>query len=109
MGPLSRGYSTCISLIHTPGFDRFPISLNVSSGSEAVFRCGHPNAAAIGWRVNGTNVNTSHPDFRQSNANNLIITAHPQYNSTMVVCIAFSLNSPHETSPPASLRIQGIN
>ena len=80
----------------------------MTSGSEAVFRCGHPNATAIGWTVNGNNVNNN-PDFRQNNGidGSLTITARPQYNSTMVQCIVFFIDRPNEISPPADLWIQG--
>ena len=92
-------------------FQFLPISLNVTSGSEAVFRCGHPNATTFAWEVNRTNVN-NHPDFRQINTGNtgsLTITARPQYNSTTVNCIAIFEDLTSEISHPAVLVIQGNN
>ena len=90
-------------------FVRFLTSLNVSSGSEAVFHCGHPNASAIGWTVNGTIV-SNNPDIRLNNNGNtgsLTITARPQYNSTRVQCVTFFVDRSNEISPPADLWIQG--
>ena len=81
----------------------------MSSGSEAVFRCGHRNATTIGWTVDGGNANNN-PDFRQNNngtTGSLTITAHPQYNLSMVRCLAFFIDRPNEISPPADLWIQG--
>ena len=73
----------------------------------------------VDWQVNGTylrNFDTSSGLIRLEGRNRtnevLIIAAIPQYNNTIVACVAFYLrpNGPVtvEQSPPTTLVIQGI-
>ena len=81
-------------------------------GAEAVFRCQHPTASIILWRVNGSLVGwNSPPDITPGitcdNGNlvdTLTITARLEYNGTVVVCVAvFYDGSPDEQTEPALL------
>ena len=83
-------------------------------GEEAVFRCRHPTADIIGWRVNGSSVGQNHPtditpgttrDDDGNLVNTLTIIARPEYNGTEVQCVAlFRDGSPTVTSPPSVLQ-----
>ena len=79
---------------------------------EAKFRCWHPTADAIGWRVN----NLPSRDFPDSTlgsindkgtmVNTLTIPARSEYNETEVVCLATFINgSPAEVTPSVKLII----
>ena len=81
-------------------------------GAEAVFRCRHPTADIIRWRVNGSLVGRSPPPdiipettrVNDSLVDILTITARPEYNGTEVVCVArFDSGSPDEQTEPATL------
>ena len=82
-------------------------------GAEAEFRCRHPTASFIDWRVNGSLVGQDPPreiipgttrDVNGNLVNTLTITARPEYNGTEVVCVAFFVDgSPDEQTEPAML------
>ena len=82
---------------------------------EAVFHCEHRSADAIFWRINGTALSSRpglHDDFIVENIgrfHTLTVTARPEYNTTVVQCVAFfdSGNSQPERTAPAVLQIQG--
>ena len=87
----------------------------MSIGEEAVFRCEHRSAPATFWRINGTAL-SSRPElndvFNDENIgrfHTLTVTALPEYNTTVVQCVALfdSDNSQPETTAPAVLQIQG--
>ena len=94
-------------------FDQVPITQEVATGAEAVFRCRHPTADTIRWRVNGSLVGRAPPpdvilDIIHDDNDNLVdtltITARPQYNGTEVVCVArFDDRRPEELSQPVIL------
>ena len=75
------------------------------------YRCRHTSSDAdIIWRVNGLSV-AQFPDIRSGSVNEdgtivstLTIPAEPQYNGTVVVCVAFFIDgSPPEVSPTATI------
>ena len=93
-------------------FDGVPISQEVATGAQVVFRCRHPTADTIRWRVNGSLVGRNSPDvildiIYDDNGNSvdtLTITAQPLYNGTEVVCAArFDDGRPEEPSQPVIL------
>ena len=94
-------------------FDEVPDSQKVSVGVEAEFRCRHSTADFIRWRVNGSLVGGNPPsgiirDTTRDDSDNLVdtltITARPEYNRTVVVCVAsFDDGSPNEETFPAEL------
>ena len=74
-----------------------PESRTVNVSDIAVFRCRHPHADNIEWRVDGTPVSVHappeiNPGFIRDQNGNLIdtlrITAIPGYNNSEVVCVA---------------------
>ena len=82
----------------------------VSEGAEAVFRCRHPTADIIRWKVNGTLVSERNPppDIMESTSSRVVdtltITARLEYNGTEVVCVArFDDGSQEEQTLPAVL------
>ena len=88
----------------------------VSAGEEAVFRCQHPSARFIDWRVNGsTGGQNLSPDITYTSTHRsgttestLSIIAHLNYNGTVVECVAFlGTNGSFELSPAVIL--QGNN
>ena len=90
----------------------------MTSGNNAEFRCKHTVADFLGWRVNGTSLLiATFPDFHtitipDSDGNNIVnvltIIAHPQYNKTVVECVALSIEGTAEISTAATLTIQGM-
>ena len=94
-------------------FVEVPVNQEVPMGAEATFRCQHPTADTIRWRVNGSLVGRSTPPdiapqtIRKDNGNlvgTLSITARPEYNRTMVVGVArFDDGTPDEQTQPAML------
>ena len=95
-----------------------PTSVVQAEGVDAVFLCQHPtDSGTIDWTINGTalrNIDTSggliRSEGRGAATEALIITAIPQYNNTIIVCLKFiRLNGTVtlEASPPAVLTIQG--
>jgi hypothetical protein len=95
-------------------FDEVPVSQEVATGAEAVFRCRYPTADIIRWRVNGSLVGRSPPRYiipstiiHDDNGNlvdTLTIIARPELNGTEVVCVArFDDDRPEEPSQPVTL------
>ena len=78
-------------------------------GAEAVFRCQHQTADIIRSRVNDTLVGrNTPPDIRQTSTfdegdvvGTLTVMGRPEYNGTMVVCVAKLINerSDEQTEP----------
>ena len=77
------------------------------------------NSSAIDWQINGTylrNLDTSNGLIRLEGRGGvhevLIIASIPQYNNTVIVCIAFHLwpngSATINQSPPTTLIVQGI-
>ena len=84
----------------------------MSVGEVAEFRCSHPTADIIRWRVNGTLVSLgrSPPDITLSVNSELVhiltIIGRPIYNGTEVVGVArFDDGSPDETTNPEAMLI----
>ena len=83
-----------------------------------MFRCRHPNADLLAWRVNGSSVGQNPPpditpgtqrDDDGGLVYTLYIIARPEYNGTEVVCVAFFIDrSQLELSPPAILQGRAI-
>ena len=93
------------------GFVEEPLSLNLTIGEEAVFRCEHRSADAIFWRINGTSLR-DRPDLSdgfKEIIGQLTVTSLTKYNNTLIQCVALfhSDNSQPETTAPATLKIQG--
>ena len=98
-------------------FIEVPFPLNVTIGKDAEFRCKHANADFISWRVNGTSLDrVPLPDVIIATnlttdgipIHTLTVTANPQYNGTVVECVALFISvQPFELTPPVTLRIQG--
>ena len=94
-------------------FDEVPVTQEVATGAQAVFRCRHPTADIVRWRVNGSLVGRNPPpditpDTTRDDSGNLVhlltITARPEYSGTEVVCVArFDDSRPEELSQPAIL------
>ena len=89
-----------------------PTSQTVSVGEVAEFRCRHPTADTIRWRVNGTlvSVNRPPPDITLRVDSELVyiltIIGLPEYNGTEVVGVArFDDDSPDETTNPEAMLI----
>ena len=99
------------SVVNSGGFLVSPAPLTVAVGSEAVFQCQHLNADFITWRINGTAVR-DFPDIvsisHSGSVSSLTITARPEYNGTMVECVAVILGSNVlQQTASASMMIQG--
>jgi hypothetical protein len=89
-----------------------PTSLNVTVDEVAVFRCQHPTAHGINWKINGSilqelpkRFSTDRSDDRVFSLN---IEALAEYNPTVIQCVAFFVDSPSEESEQSVLMIQGI-
>lgn len=83
-------------------------------GSDATFRCRHPNADTIRWRVNDDLISLINPppyitpSTTRDNNNNVVFTltieARLEYNQTRVICVArFDNGSSDETTEAALL------
>ena len=87
----------------------------MSVGEVAEFRCSHPTADTIRWRVNGTLVSISRPlpdvtpDIMREDGelvHILTIIGRPIYNGTEVVGVArFDNDSPDEITNPEAMLI----
>ena len=92
-------------------FIEIPRSQNVSVGETAEFRCQHPTADGIRWKVNGSVLRPIDfpPGVQQKVENRLYILTiigMPEYNRTEVVGDAFLFtdgSSLEETKPVALL------
>ena len=89
-----------------------------AQGVDAVFLCQHPtDSGTIDWTINGTtlrNIDTSagliRSEGRGGATEALVITAIPEYNNTVIMCLRFIRTNGTvilERSPPAMLIIQG--
>ena len=96
----------------------FPASVVQAQGVDAEFLCQHPtDSGTIDWTINGTtlrNIDTSTGLIRSEGRGGvteaLVITAIPEYNNTVIVCLRFIRTNETvilERSPPAILIIQG--
>lgn len=105
-------------LLHDADFTRIPESQTVGLGLDAVFHCQHRGALSIGWLVNGVPENRlndsgmfiksgNYRDQDNSLVYTLTILARPEYNGTMVECVAPFLDGPAQRSPPVTLTIEG--
>ena len=96
---------------------------NVTVGLDVEFKCQHPSAFTITWRINGSSVGANPPpditigNIRDEDHNlvyTLTVIALFQYNNTVVECVAVFFNDTtqtytHETTPPVTLTIKGKN
>ena len=79
----------------------------MTAGIEAEFRCQHSDANFIGWRVNNQSIECSPlPGVSQDHVT-LIVLALPEYNATVIECVALYLNGSSELAPPAYLIVEG--
>ena len=87
-------------------------------GEEVTFLCQHPTADGIGWKINGTILNsislpnitvTSNPVPDGDVLYRLVITAYEMYNMTSFICVATFLDSGNSVveTLPAILLLQG--
>ena len=91
---------------------------NVSVGETVVFQCQHSTADGIGWKLNGTllselnHMNISAISLPLPNGDtihNLMFTALPGYNKTIIECIAtFLSQEPPTSTVPVLVLIQGM-
>ena len=98
--------------LYCTGFAEIPANVTVELGTATPpVRCRHTSSGAfISWRVNGLAVG-QFPDIRSGSVNEsgnivrtLTIPAEPQYNGTVVECVAFFVDgSPIEVTPAAIL------
>lgn len=81
-----------------------------SIGENAIFRCRHPNASNIRWKIDGELIRGrnfplgitpgTERDDNQFLVQTLTIMAGPLYNGTEIVCVAtFDGGSPEMTPP----------
>ena len=84
------------------------MTLNVTAGVEAIFRCQHSAADSLGWRVNGNSIERDPLPGVSEGPGTLTILALPENNGTVVECVALFFNgSLPSLSPPAYLIVQG--
>ena len=88
-----------------------PESQNLTEDTMAIFQCQHPDADGINWRINGSTLRDL-PEGVETDRNSngtfiLTITALPNYNQTVIECVALFINFPSEDTDPAIMRIQG--
>ena len=88
-----------------------PVSLNISTGNSATYRCQHPTADNITWKLNDElvrreafqYVTTGTVDDEGGTVNTVTIVGH-LVGVYEVVCVAsFSDGSPDVTSTPVTL------
>ena len=94
------------------GFAEVPANVTIELGAATPpFRCHHTSSdALITWRVNGSPADRF-PEIRSGSVNEsgnivstLTIPAEPQYNGTVVECVAVLFNGfPNEVSPAATI------
>ena len=87
------------------------MSINISVGETAEFRCRHSTADVVLWRVNGSLISQANPppDITTefiSGGSKLTIIGRTEFDGIEVVGVAkFFSSSPDEsTNPPAILR-----
>ena len=98
--------------LYFTGFAEIPANVTVELGTETPpSRCRHISSdALINWLVNGLSLG-QFPDIRSESVyedgtivHTLTIPAEPQYNGTVVECVAFFVDgSPIEVTPAAIL------
>ena len=106
-----------ISTVEKGGFLQSPVSQNIAVDTVAVFRCHHPTATLIAWKINGTLIDqTMRSDFpegvtinRNISVATLTFVALLEYNQTRIQCVAFFTDFPSEETNPAILLIQGTS
>ena len=96
-------------------FSEFPVSMNVTLGSEVMFTCAVPNGAKVSLSWNGLsgndigfNSSLSTEGVQWSTAN---FAATMRFNNTEISCNAGGVINGmgvFETSPPALLLLQGM-
>ena len=105
-------FTTCVCPFTMATFAEIPANVTIELGTALPpCRCRHTSSdALINWRVNGSSLgrflNIS-SDFINENGNivsTLTIPAEPQYNGTVVECVAVLLDgSLPQVSPPATI------
>ena len=98
--------------MYCTGFAEIPANVTVELGTAIPpCRCRHTSSGAnIAWLVNGSPAG-QFPDITSGSMNEdgntvytLTIPAEPQYNGTVIACIAFFHNgSPTEVTPTATI------
>ena len=101
-------------LILAQQFTVQPESVVQAQGLEAVFECLNPNAIVHVWRINGEFLLEDQfpPDVTRippsgDSPARLIIPAIPQYNNTVLQCIALMVEE-SPLSRNATLKVQGV-
>ena len=83
------------------------------SGAESHFRCRHPNADVIVWRINGTSLSIL-PDslhnllYLRDSGQTLAVFADPQLNMSSIQCVAVFIDGADIPASPVTLEIQGV-
>ena len=91
-------------------FTEIPRTLNVTAGIQAMFRCQHSDADTLAWRVNNRSIRQSplRGLSQSQDRSTLTIIALPEYNGTLVECLALYFDgSPPDSAPPAYLIVEG--
>ena len=113
-------YSCITHSIASHQFDVQPESVVQAEGLEAVFECRYPGALVLDhvWRINGSGSDQWTSDVMQYKPSEAILTptlvipATPQYNNTVVQCIAIVDEGGGSftgvLSKNATLKVQGI-
>ena len=83
------------------------------SGVESHFRCRHPNADVLVWRINTTSLNMLPHSlhnllYLQDSGQTLTVFADPQLNMSSIQCVAAFLGGPVIFASPVTLKIQGV-
>ena len=101
----------CTYILYTYAIVEFtmvPSSLVVNVGEEAVFQCRYPGAT-INWRINGAAVVLSPfitvTSSGQQSSDTLTITALPEYNETVIECVALLQDLSTQRAPLVQLII----
>ena len=94
-------------------FEETPVSLTVTIGAESRFRCRHPSADAIAWRINNTYLNVLQDGLHNllyglDSGQTLSVTADPQLNMSSIQCVAVFIGGPVISVSPVTLKIQGV-
>ena len=79
----------------------------MTAGVDAVFRCRHSDADFIGWKVNNVSIGRDPLPGVSVGAGTLTILALPEFNGTVVECLAFFISGTAESAPPVMLIVQG--
>ena len=93
-------------------FTEIPVSVNISVGETAEFRCRHSTADILIWRVNGSLISQANPPPGITTelirgGSKLTIVGRPDFDGSEVVGVAryyFSVSPDESTYPPAILR-----